>query len=67
MNAATDERAVREFGPIAGTYDAAISRSYMQDTVGIAAKGIVLDLPRHQTSNAPRQESRKQAPLFVYL
>jgi hypothetical protein len=53
VNAATDDRAVGELGPISGPDDARIARSDVQDAIGVATKGVVPLAPVHEDSDAP--------------
>ena len=60
INPAANDCAIGEFGPISPSDDARITRSDMQNAIGIAAKWLVLLAPVHEVSAAPACENAEK-------
>jgi hypothetical protein len=60
INPTAHDCAIGEFGPISPSDDARITRSDMQNAIGIAAKWFVLRAPIHEVSTAPACESAEK-------
>jgi hypothetical protein len=60
INPTAHDCAIGEFGPISPSDDARITRSDMQNAIGIAAKWFVVRAPIHEVQPLPRVKAPRK-------